>query len=86
MGPICCTQTAVRNYHYSLPNNREEHSFLLSYSLSPPPPPPPYISPPTASQTPSLLDGLEAQACFEFRINFRNYTYLLIYSTEQSSS
>jgi hypothetical protein len=26
MGPICCTETSVRNYHYSLRNNPEERS------------------------------------------------------------
>ena len=26
MGPICCLETLVRNYHYLLCNNSEEHS------------------------------------------------------------
>jgi len=28
-GPIGCTETSVRNYHYSLRNNTEEHSYHL---------------------------------------------------------
>jgi len=28
-GPICCTQTSVRNYHYSLRNSSEEFSRVL---------------------------------------------------------
>jgi len=30
MGPIGCTETSVRNYHYSLRNNPEERSYLSS--------------------------------------------------------
>jgi len=29
MGPISCTETSVRKYHYSLFNNPEERSFHL---------------------------------------------------------
>jgi len=29
MGPIACPETSVRNYHYSLRNNPEEHGFHL---------------------------------------------------------
>jgi len=29
MGPIACTETSIRNYHYSLRNNPEEHRFHL---------------------------------------------------------
>ena len=29
MGQISCPETSVRNYHYSLRNNTEEHSFQL---------------------------------------------------------
>ena len=34
MGPIGCPETWVRNYHYSLRNNPEEHSSLLFCSGS----------------------------------------------------
>ena len=29
MGPTCCPETSVRNYHYSLRNNPEKRSFRL---------------------------------------------------------
>ena len=29
MGPIVCTETSVRNYHYTLRNTPEERSYLL---------------------------------------------------------
>jgi len=29
MGPVCCPETSVRNYHYSLRNNPEERSVYL---------------------------------------------------------
>jgi len=37
MGPICCPETSVRNYHYSLRNNAEERSsqLLRGGSLNP---------------------------------------------------
>ena len=36
MGPICCPEMLVRNYHYTLHSDREEHSskLLLSAHIS----------------------------------------------------
>jgi len=34
MGPIDCPEKSVRNYHYSLRNDPEEHSFQQIFHLN----------------------------------------------------
>ena len=34
MGPICCPETSLRNYHYSLRNNPEELSSQILRGVS----------------------------------------------------
>jgi hypothetical protein len=34
MGPICCPETSVKVYHYSLRNNSEKRSYLVVSRLS----------------------------------------------------
>jgi hypothetical protein len=65
MGPIGCTETSVRNYHYSLRNDPEERSYLAGCL---------FISERTGGADKSLAQPGRKQATatedFEFHISY----------------